>query len=278
MIRKTLIGGGVAFLLALLLFGRDAASYVRTSVGYVKDSVRGSVPIEFQIERARRMIKDLAPEIRKNMHVIAKEEVEVERLQKQIEDAQAKLAKEKQELLRLKTDLASNKTEFEYGNRKYTVAQVQTDLANRFERYKTSEATLASLEEIHRARQASLDAARQKLEGMLASRRQLQVEVENLEARVQMVAAAQTTANYSFDDSQLGRVKELISDLRTRIEVAGRLVNAEGYYHDEIPVGQATPANIVEQIDEHFASSHPKQAEPKSVFEKALTAEENGGK
>ena len=116
---------------------------------------------------------------------------------------------------------------------------MRTDLANRFDRYKTGEATLASLTEIRNARQKSLAAARQKLEGMLASKRQLQVEVENLEARVQMVAAAKTTSNYQFDDSRLGRVKELVPNLRSRLEVAEKLVNAEVKFHDEIPLDKA---------------------------------------
>ena len=135
--------------------------------------------------------------------------------------------------------------------------EVRTDLANRFERYKTGEATLASLKEIRNARQKSLVAARQKLEGMLASKRQLQVEVENLEARLQMIAAAKATSNYQFDDSQLGRVKELVANLRSRLEVAEKLVNAEVYYHDEIPLDKATPENIVEQVTEHFAAKTP---------------------
>ena len=265
MIKRVVIGSAVALLLGLFFVGRDAVSYVRTSTGYVKDSVQNSVPMGFQIDRARGMIKDLTREVQKNMHIIAKEEIEVENLQKQIDAAQAKLGKEKADLLKLKTDLASGKTAFEYGGRKYTAAQVKTDLANRFERYKTGEATLKSLEEIHRARQRSLDAARQKLEGTLAAKRQLQVDVENLEARRQMIAAAQTTSNYNFDDSQLGRVKELVSELRTRLDVAERLVNAEGYYHDEIPVDQATPANIVEQISQHFAERKAEKPEAKTL-------------
>ncbi len=95
---------------------------------------------------------------------------------------------------------------------------------------------------------------------MLASKRQLQVEVENLEARLQMVAAAKTTSNYQFDDSQLGRVKELVSNLRSRLEVAEKLVNAEVYYHDEIPLDKAAPENIVEQVTEHFAAKTPAAA------------------
>ena len=69
------------------LVGRDAFSYVRTAPGYATDAVQEAVPVEFQVDRARRMVEDLVPEVRKNMHVIAKEEIEVERLDEQIADA-----------------------------------------------------------------------------------------------------------------------------------------------------------------------------------------------
>ncbi len=260
MIRKAVIGAGVALLVGMFFFGRDVFSYVRTSAGYVRETVTDSVPMEFQIDRARGMIQDLVPEIRKNMHIIAKEEVEVERLQKQIDDAQANLTRDKSDLMRLKADLSTNKGLFRYAGRDYTMDQVKLDLANRFERYKTAEATLASLQEIHRARQKSLEAARQKLEGMLAAKRQLAVEVENLQARLQMVAAAQTTAAYNFDDSKLGRVKELLGDLKTRLDVAERMVNAETNFHDEIPLDQTASENIVEQVSEYF-DHQPKSEE-----------------
>jgi phage shock protein A len=260
MIRKMLIVGGGAALVGLVLVGRDAFSYLRTSAGYVTDAVQESVPIEFQIDRARGMVQDLVPEVRKNMHVIAKEEVEVQRLDEQIAATETRLGKEKEQLLRLKADAVSGQTAFQYAGRSYTVGEVRTDLASRFDRYKTGEATLASLKDICTARQKSLAAARQKLEGMLASKRQLQVEVENLEARLQMIAAAKATSDYQFDDSRLGRVKELVSNLRNRLEVAERLVNAEVYYHDEIPLDKTTPENIVEQVTEHFAPKTPSAA------------------
>jgi chromosome segregation ATPase len=248
------VGGGV-FLASLLLFGRNAVSYIRTSANCVKESVENAVPIDFQIDHARNMIKDLVPEVRKNMHIIAKEEVEVKRLEEQIAGAEANLAKEKQQILRLKTDLAAAKKVLQYAGRDYTVDEVKTDLANRFERYKTNEATLASLKEIRLARERSLGAARQKLEGMMAAKRQLQVDVENLEARTQMLAAAQTTSNYQFDDSQLGRAKELVSNLRTRLDVAEKLVNSEVYYQGEIPVDKVAPENIADQVSEYFDHS-----------------------
>jgi len=261
MIRKAIVSVAVLLLVGLFFFGRDMVSYVRTSAGYVKESVTNSVPTEFQIDRARGMIEELMPEIRKNMRIIAREEVEVEQLQKQIAEAEADLAESKSDIVRLQSDLSSGKKTFQYASRSYTADDVKRDLARRFTRYQTKEATLASLREISDARLRSLDAAKDKLEGMMASKRQLGVDVENLEAQLEMVAAAQATSKYHFDDSKLGRAKELVADLKTRLEVASRMVDAENYYHDEIPLDEDVPADIVDQVTEYFQLDAPKSEE-----------------
>lgn len=258
MIKRLILAAGLTTLGSIVLFGSDAASYLRTSTGYFKQSVYSSVPVEFQIQRARQMLSDLVPEVQKNMHLIAREEVEVDRMAGQIGELETRLAKEKEQISQLKRDLSSGKAEFQYGGRKYNADQVKLDLASRFERYRTGDATLASLRQMHAARQKGLEAARQKLEGMLASRRQLQVEVENLEARNQMVAAARTTSNYQFDDSRLGRVKALVDDLKARLEVDERMVHAEGQFHDEIPVDKPDGKDVIEQITKYFATQEKK--------------------
>jgi predicted nucleic acid-binding Zn-ribbon protein len=255
MIKKAIFAGVGVSLLGLFLFGRDAASYVGTSVGWVKDSVKDAVPIEFEIERARKMVRDIVPDIRKNMHVIAREEVEIERLAEQISKSEDVQLADKENILRLKNDLSAQQVSFTYGGRTFSRDQVKVDLANRFERFKTRDATLASLREMHHARLASLDAARQKLEGMLASKRQLEVEVQNLEARLKMVEAAQTTSSATFDDSRLSRAKELITDLRSRLEVAERLVDSEGAFQGEIPLTEPVPEEIVDEVTEYFDGS-----------------------
>jgi chromosome segregation ATPase len=262
MIRKTLIATAAIVLATVFLFGRNSLGYLRTSWGYVHDSVHNAVPVGFEIDNARRMIQGLGPEVRKNMHVIADQAVKVQGLEEQIGNLEAKLAKDKEQLLRLKTDLAAGKESYSYGDRSYTAAEVRTDLANRFNRYKTSEATLASLRQVHDARVKGLAAARQQLDGMLAQKRQLQVEVENLEARNQMVAAAETTSNYQFDDSQLGHVKELVQDLKTRLEVSEKMVSVENEFQGEIPLDKATPQNIVNQVGDYFG---PKKPDAKAV-------------
>ena len=259
MIRHKLLGGAALLLMGATFFGREAVSYVRTSAGYITDGFHQAVPVEFQLQRARQMLKDVAPEVQKNMHLIAKEEVDLRRLTEQIAEAETRLGNDKEQMLKLKTELASGKASHRFGGRTYTVEQMRLDLARRFERYKTNDATLANLRQIHAAREQGLEAAQQKLEGMLAARRQLKVDIENLEARNQMVAAVETSSKYHFDDSRLGRLKELLLDLRTRLEVNERLVGAAGAASDEIPIEETAPVDIAERISTYFgAAAKPK--------------------
>ncbi len=116
------------------------------------------------------------------------------------------------------------------------------------------------MKDVLKARQNGLDAAKQKLEGMLAAKRKLDVEVENLDARLKAVEVAQTTSEHSFDDSQLGRVKELIADLRSRIDVSAKMVNAQSQIKEQIPLDTPDPANVVEQVTEYFGAGTHKVA------------------
>src|SRR3990172_9103549 len=252
MIKKTLLvvtGLGVT---TLVLFGRDAASYVSTSYHRLTSSVQESVPVEFQIDRARDMVRDLEPEIRRSMHVIAKEEVAMEQLDQQIDNSQEKADKDKRDILRLQADLGQSKDIYRYASRTYTGEQVKQDLARRFNRFKVTDDTLASMKQMRDAREKNLDAAQQKLAAMVNARRKLEVDVQNLEAKRKLVEVAQASSEYVFDDSQLARCKELISNIRTRLDVAAKLANADVNVEVEIPLDDATPSDITDQVAEYF--------------------------
>ncbi len=87
---------------------------------------------------------------------------------------------------------------------------------------------------------------------MLAAKRPLEVDVENLEAKLKMVEAAQTTSEFSFDDSRLSRCKELISELRTRLDVAAKMVDAKDSFQSEIPLTAPVSDDIVDEVTEYF--------------------------
>lgn len=256
MVKKFVVAAAGALLLAGLLFGRDAASYVSTSCGWVKQTVKDSVPIEFEIERARNMIQELDPEIRQNLHVIAREEVEVTRLREQLQEADAALAKDRKEIARLKGDLDQGGSVFVYAGRSYTTKQVETDLARRFDRFKTKEATVEKLRQILQARETGLLAANDKLKGMQGAKRQLEVDVENMKARLEMVKVAETTGRFNFDDSRLARTRDAISEISARIDVAEKMAHTSVAMPDQIKLDDEESRNISEEVAKYFAE-HP---------------------
>jgi len=257
MIKRTLFVGAGVLLLVGLFVGRDTVSYVKTAWTRVHMSAKDTIPVSFELDRARNMIKNLAPEIKHNMERIAQEEVEVAKLQRKLDKQEKLLAKSRSDIMRLKTDLESGDSHFVYAGRTYTEGQVKSDLANRFQYFKTSEATATQLRKILAAREKCLNAAREKLEGMLASKRQLEVEVENLEARLKMVEVAQTTSEFNFDDSQLARTRDLINDIATRLEVSEKLLNQNVQLYDRIPLEESASDNdhILDAVTAYFNDS-----------------------
>ncbi len=254
MFKKLVVSVLAVGVVAGLLLGSNVLSYITTSYERVAQSVEDSVPTEFQIDRARKMVRDLEPEIRRSMHVIAKEEVEVEQLDKRIEASESKSVKEKSEIMRLQSDLQTGKSVFKYAGHRYTVGEVKQDLSRRFTRFKTSDATLGSLSDMRDARQRNLDAARQKLATMMSSQRQLLVEVENLEAKLKLVEVAQASSDLQLDDSQLARARGLMADIRAKLDVAAKLSDAGTTFHDEIPLDGPAPDDISEQVADYFGT------------------------
>jgi hypothetical protein len=252
MIKKTLLSSAAAMMLAGFFFGTDTVSYFTTSIDSIRDSVKGSVPLEFELERARNLVKDLAADVDQSMGTIAQEEVELDRLKKQIEETLQTQATERVSILRLQNELATEKTSFEFGGKTFTEAEVRTDLTNRFERFKTNEETLKSLNDIQTAREKGLTAAREKLQGMLAARRKAEIDIQNCEARLKMLEAAQTTSAVTIDDSRLSRTKNLISDVQRRLDVASKRLSASTEIVSEIPLDKPASENIEDQVADFF--------------------------
>ena len=184
MIKKLVLTGGAFAFLSSVTLGVPLFSYARCGVDWLRSSASDAMPLEWELKRARQMIADLKPEIEVNAKRIACEKVEVAQLEKQLGETDERLAETQADIERLSEDLRSESQYYTYGGRTYTSAQVKNDLSNRFKRFKTRRATAEKLQQMLTAREASLRAAQERMEAMLSARRQLEVEVENLQARV----------------------------------------------------------------------------------------------
>ncbi len=268
MLKKAIIGTSVVAVIGGLVFGRDSWSYVATSVSSMRQAIKREVPIEFEVQRARDLVSQVDNEIRKCLHVIAEEEVNVDDLRKELDVQVAQHERSKDQILVQRRDLKEEKASYTYAGRIYTVSEVKQDLADRFSRYQTVEETLKSRQQVLSARENSLAAARRKLDNMLDSKEQLQVQIENLDARMKTLQASQVASTVNVDDSQIARTRQLIAHLNKQIEVRQKLVDGAGNVTGLIPIEVAAEpqADVTAQIDKFFGpQSESKPAAPKTA-------------
>ncbi len=252
MLRKIFLAGTTLALLSGLTFATPVGSYARCAWNYVTDSAGDAVPLEWELKRARQMITDLQPEIQNNARRIAREKIEVFKLERELSQTDSRLAKAQDEIERLSNDLRGDSSNYTYGGKTYTSVQVKSDLSNRFKRFKTRQQTSDKLEKMLTARQASLRAASERMEAMLDARRQLEVEVENLQARVGALRVAQTSSQLNLDDSALSRSRELLDEIATRIDVEEETMNVDVEYFGGIDLDEPSDEHLLDDISAYI--------------------------
>lgn len=252
MIRKLITTGATLGLLTGITLATPLGSYARCGWNYVTASANDAVPVEWELKRARQMIADLKPEIEANARRIAEEKIQVVKLERQLGQTDERLAKAKSDIQRLSDDLKQDRGSYAYGGKTYTSTQVKSDLSNRFKRFQTREQTSAKLQQMLTARQSSLRAANERMEAMLDARRQLEVEVENLQARLGALRVAQTSSELNLDDSHLARTRELLDDIATRIDVEEETMAVDVEYFGEIELDEPSDENLLDDISAYF--------------------------
>jgi hypothetical protein len=254
MIKHAVYGVAALGALASFVFGRDVWSYARTWGNSVRQTVKQEVPVEFEVARARELVENLVPDIRNVMHVIAEQEVDIDQLTAELGRKQKELTAQKDAIQTQTANLKSGQTSFVFANQTYSADQVRNDLAKRFDRFKVSDETLKREQQVLEARQKALTANREKLDNLLAAKTDLELQLEQLEARLKAVQAAETISTVSIDDSELTRAKKLIRDLNKQIDVREKVMATDGKLTDLIPVEskQAAPKDLESQIEAYF--------------------------
>ncbi len=239
-------------LLGGLLFGKDIISYAKSSAKGVRAAAKDSVPIEFELRRARDLLEEIIPEMQANVRVIATEEVEVAALKGEIAKQRESLDGEQSKIKTLRVALEQPRAQYAFAGRNYSHDEVKHDLAARFERFKESEVVLASKVQVLESRERSLDAARQQFAKTAGQKRILESKIEGLTGQYRLVKAASAGSKFQMDNSKLAQTEKLIAQIQKRLDVAERVLAAESKFVEQIPVDTVVESDLVAQVDEYF--------------------------
>jgi len=268
------IGTAGFCLLGGLFFGKDLASYVRSSARGMRTVVKGSVPIEFELRRARDLLEDIIPEMRANIQLIAQEEVEVAALKAELARGEESLGEERERVQTLRASLQRHQASYRFGGREYSHTDVKADLAGRFERLREGELVLASKARLLVSRENSLNAAMQLLEKTRGEKRILENKIEALASQHRLVKAAAVGSKIHVDNSKLAQTEKLIAQIQKRLNVAERVLAHESRFVESIPVDSIVEEDLVAQVDEYFETRNSEESGENAALVAIATGEE----
>lgn len=260
MLRYGLASTAGVLILGGLIFGSELMSYVRTSAGSVRESVRDSVPIEFELQRARDLINEILPELHANIRIIAEDEVEIAALEKDLNATRDNVQKERKQLAALRNTLNTSQVSYEVGSREFSRSELTERLAQRLNRVKDAELILISKEKLLNNRRQSLHAAMELLDRARGRKVELEQKIESLVAQHRLVQASAVGSRVQVSDTKLARADQLLADIQKRLDVAERVLEHEispDLTFDEPIVDEAS---LLAEVDEHLGTgSEPPQ-------------------
>ncbi|HVR74946.1 MAG TPA: hypothetical protein VMT52_11465 [Planctomycetota bacterium] len=252
----------IAGILGGVCVGTGFGSYLKSSGKLIKGAVKDSIPVEFEIQRARDLLEDLIPEMQANLRLVAAEEVDVASLEKEVERSREALATESGKVQKLRVTLARDLASYTIGGHEYRRGELVEDLARRFEHMRTAELLLGGKEDLLRNRKRSLDAALKKLDRTRVARVQLATQIEALEAQFRLVEAQSSGSEFRLDDSKLARTEKVIAELKKKLEITQRVLAREARFIEEIPIDAVEESSVVERVDAYFSKKSAAPATP----------------
>jgi len=242
----------IVLIVGVLLFGTNLKSYIWSSAKHIRSSVSDSVPIEFELLRARDLLEEIIPEMHANIRMISEDEVEVAALKADIEQSEKPLAAERNRVAKMHKQLNTHLTSYNIGSVKYNRAEFKEELAQRFDRFREAVLVQASKKRLLIAREKSLKSALDLLDQTRARKRLLENKIEGLESQYRLVQAASVGSPINIDNSKLTKTERLISQIKKRLDVAERVLAHESRFTVLNTNDSIDEKELLSQLDEYF--------------------------
>ncbi|MFO1078706.1 MAG: hypothetical protein U1E73_13360 [Planctomycetota bacterium] len=247
--------GGAGF----LLLGTAFPSYVGTMASSVRESVAGQIPLDLEIKRAESLIQQIDPQIRECEHGLANSEVELDHLQESIQgmqkvvDVEEKKLKSGVRLLSFEGDAGEATLAADFGARR----RVQADLLRTTDSYVNNVAILKTKRALVERQTKAVDAAKSKLMSVRAEREALRDQLVALKTQKKQVEAMNASSGrFDLDSTALSQAKEVIANVKKRLDVAQRLIENDMLFQGEDPNAVAADQrNAVKEIQDLFAAN-----------------------
>ena len=213
---------------------------------------------EFELARIKDQIKELTPDMYKNITKIAEEMVAVDTLRTRIGDMQTRLDAQKTEIQAMTTAMEKGDIKYVFAGKDLTPAKVKAKLKT----YSEGEKALETARKTLAAREQKLEHARQQLIEIKKQKEQLEQYVVQFETEIEALKLEQTRSKFAVDDSRLSEIKDSLEKLRQKVEAKRQeVVLTAQFLGNESPKTEKTDVTadeVIAEVRERFAEKNDK--------------------
>jgi chromosome segregation ATPase len=252
--KRGILAVTIVGVLGFVVLGTDFPGYVTSAFGSVKDCVKNNVPVELEIQRGRDLLKKLRPEIRDDVRQLARDEVEIERLQRDIERHEKSVDKERRRLTALRGRLDTQKVSYVIAGRTFSRDRMLTEVDRSRERLEDAGQILTSKRKDLDSRRGLLSSNSEQVRKKRHLREQLAAKIDALESEHARLKSHAEGTGTIIDDSTLSKVQSLIGELEERLEVTRKVLEHDAHFPEDIPIeDEVDEGKILERVDDYLA-------------------------
>jgi len=224
MCKKVLVIATLAVVAAVVIIGgRRVVSYGRYLKQQAREAFDSRIPPEQEIARLRMELRTLERDDGRHFERVARQGVEVDRLEKRVAVFKEKLVKDENRIRAMKTSLVGEGEFVTHNGTRFPRTNFQAELRETAATFQTDEATLQSMQDQLSAKKQSYERNRKELANLKLQRQQMATELQQLETALEKERQAQAQAENTLDDASYRRLRKEMDNIHDRIKVMAKV-------------------------------------------------------
>jgi chromosome segregation ATPase len=249
-VRKLLVLSAVALAGMVALKTTAVGSLAHVTWNDTRNAVERMVPADVQLKQLAVEIDKVDQDIKKNLGVLAAQEVEFQGLEDNVVGLRELIGKLKADATGLTRRLESQ-TEKVSAGRDAKTANLAAKLDSLVATLETKKVELKGKEQLLAAKKQALEAAHARVAEMREQKEKLRVTAAKLETRLEVVRLKEVRNKVEIDDSQVNRCNTLANKIEARLREKEKIadLHLQYGYRSEVPALDAEPRSTADVLD-----------------------------
>jgi chromosome segregation ATPase len=232
MCKKLFLAGGAVLVGLLVISFTSVGSLAKVKWTDARGWMERQVPPETQLKQLQLEVDKIDTDIKRNLSKLAAQEVDFEKLDKNVAAMKEHQAQLKQDIAAMSKALDSKEQKVSWNGRVFRPTELALRLESKVNDYELRKAEIKTRDQLLASKRQSLELAHQRISEMREQKEKLRVTIAKLETRIENVKLQQVDCPVEVDGSQVNKCNVLADKLDRQLaeeEMKTKLFHQYGF-------------------------------------------------